>query len=133
MCNYHQAAHRGHFSGRSGRFPGFSSFFAPINIVRKDDLFELELHLPGKSREDFQVDVRGSELTIAYKGVPAGASESGQWIRREFNPGSFERVFQLDQSVDTELITARYDNGILIVLLPIKPEFRRPSQRVTVA
>lgn len=139
MCHRNHAAFGGHHMGgrpHFGRFgrPDFSSrsaFQAPVNIVNKTDLYELEMYLPGKSREDFKVEVSGSELTIGYKTEQSGA-DSPKWVRREFNPESFERVFLLDDSIDTELVTARYENGILIVLLPIKPESRRKSQKVEV-
>lgn len=140
MCNRSNAAYGGHTSGfrpHFGRFgradsPFKASFQAPVNIVNKTDLYELEMYLSGKSREDFNVEVVSHELTIGYKGEPA-AGDTQKWVRKEFNPGAFERIFLLDDFIDTELITARYENGILIVLLPIKPESRRKSQRVDIS
>lgn len=140
MCNRSHAAYSGHSAGfrpHFGKFgrPDFSfksAFQAPVNIVNKTDLFELELYLSGKSREDFTVEVSGKELTIGYKAENPG-TDSTKWVRKEFHPESFERIFLLDDSIDTELITARYENGILIVLLPIKPESRRKSQKVDIS
>lgn len=139
MCHRSHAAYGGHHAGfrpHFGRFgrhghPFAQAFRAPVNIEAKPDLYELEMYLPGKTREDFTVEVAGNELTIKYNGGNA-AAEGPKWVRREFAPESFERVFQLDDSIDTELITARYENGILIVILPIKPESRRKSQKVEV-
>lgn len=137
MCHFHHAAYRGHAS-RGGFRPFFARHFqgpaasgyAPVNIIQKSDLYELELFAPGKSRADFDVKVKGNELSIRYENQPEG--EGRQWVRQEFGGSSFERVFSLDDSIDTELITARYENGVLIVLLPIKPESRRPAQQVPV-
>ena len=142
MCNYHRAAHSGYANGgfrpHFGRF-GRPDFFAgqqqqaPVNITQKSDLYELEMYVAGKTREDFDIKVTGNELTISYKGNPTQQDSNGpKWVRQEFNPGNFERIFQLDDSIDIELITARYDNGVLIVLLPIKPESRRPAHKVEV-
>ncbi len=140
MCHRSFAAHSGHAAGFRPHFGKFgrpdaffkSGFQAPVNIVQKTDLYELEMYLPGKTREDFKVEVAGNELTIGY--TAGNATQDGpKWVRREFSPESFERVFLLDDSIDHELITARYDNGILIVLLPIKPESRRKSQTVAVS
>lgn len=141
MCYRSHAAHSGHTMGfRPHHFGKFGrsefaqrpSFQAPVNVIRKDDLYELEMYMPGKSREDFTIGLSGLELTIAFKGEEQ-KSASSKWTRREFYAGSFERSFQLDDTIDTDLITARYDNGILIVLLPIKLESRRHSQQINVA
>lgn len=124
---------RPHPFGRFGH-PGFSpraAFQAPVNVIKKDDLYELEMYMPGKSREDFTIGLTGLELTIAFKGDDQ-KTDAPKWTRREFFAGSFERSFQLDDTIDTDLITARYDNGILIVLLPVKLESRRKHQQINV-
>jgi len=145
MCYRSQAAHSGHNMGfrphhpyqqyfgkfRRPEFNQGSAFQAPVNVIQKDDLYELELYMPGKSREDFTIGLSGLELTIAFKGEEQKTS-TPKWTRREFYAGSFERSFQLDDTIDTDLITARYDNGILIVLLPVKLESRRKTQQVNI-
>ena len=46
-------------------------------------------------------------------------------VRREFNFTSFKRSFNLDEKIDTEKIEAKYENGILQVILP-KKEVQKP-------
>jgi HSP20 family protein len=49
-------------------------------------------------------------------------------MRREFSYHSFRRSFFLPQTVDKDGISAKYDNGILIVAVPKKTEIVMESK-----
>jgi HSP20 family protein len=92
---------------------------AAVNIYRTDNSYEMLVFAPGRIREHFHLDVKGNELTIAYK--PPEGFPRPDWILREYSRGGFERVFPLDETIDKASITAKYVDGVLQVSLPVIP------------
>lgn len=92
-----------------------------VNIIEKENGFELAIAAPGLTREDFNVKVDKDLLTITVNKEDAPV-EGETFKRREFNFGSFERRFQLPQTVDSEGIHATYNQGILTVAIPKRKE-----------
>lgn len=90
---------------------------AAVNIFKTESSCEMLVFAPGRIREHFHLDVKGSELTVSYT-PPEGFSRP-QWILREYSRGGFERTFTLDESIDTANISAKYADGVLQVSLPI--------------
>ena len=98
----------------------------PMDVEEQDDAITLALELPGVNASDVQVSVENGVLTISgeKKSRETGSESNGaRFVERRF--GRFERVLSLPQSVDTEKITASYDNGVLTLKLPKSAESRR--------
>lgn len=133
MCNkHHHHHHRGYGRHRrrrhhrhGGGHPPFSAFGAPVNIRELDDRYELHLIAPGLSREDFTLEIADDQLMVTAN-TPEATME-GQWQRREYRFGNFERSFQLSDKIDSEAITAAYEAGVLRIALPKNPD--RVTQR----
>ena len=72
---------------------------------------------PGFSREEFEISVDNGLLSIN-----AGASDTPEYsdnlVSQEYSYSSFTRSWSLPKEVSSELITARYDAGILYVTIP---------------
>ena len=90
---------------------------AAVNIHKTDSSYEMLVFAPGRIRENFHLDVKGSELTISY--LPPEGFPKVDWIKREYSRGAFERTFTLDDSIDAANISAKYVDGVLQVSLPI--------------
>ena len=106
-------------------------FRVPVNIVKNDESYEMLIFAPDRNKEDFKVNVQGLELTISYE-VKDNLNEKRNWIRQEFSKSSFHRTFMIDNTVDTENISAQYNNGILQLTLPIVPGSEKPAQDINV-
>jgi HSP20 family protein len=106
-------------------------FRVPVNIVRNDDSYEMHIFAPDRNKEDFKINVQGLELTISYE-LKDNLSDKRNWIRQEFSKSSFQRTFMIDSTVDTENISAQYNNGILQLTLPIVPGSEKPAQAINV-
>lgn len=90
----------------------------PMDLYRDGDHYLLTADLPGMDPGSVDIDVDGQLLTIrAERTLPNG--EGVKWITRERTPGSFLRQLSLGQGIDTERITASYDNGVLSVTIPV--------------
>ncbi|MEO7535225.1 MAG: Hsp20/alpha crystallin family protein [Ferruginibacter sp.] len=89
---------------------------AAVNIYKTESSFEMLVFAPGRIKEHFHLDVKGDQLNISY--LPPEGFPKPDWILREYSRGAFERVFNLDASIDANAITAKYVDGVLQVSLP---------------
>ena len=95
----------------------------PVNIKETDTSFEVELSAPGKSKEDFNIEVDNDLLTISSEFKSENTTtEEGKFTRREFSYSSFRRSFTLPETVKEDDIKANYENGILKISLPKREE-----------
>ena len=92
------------------------------NIIETSNGFELEIAAPGLNKEDFNINLENSVLTISSELEDEKREEGKTYTRKEFYFGSFSRSFTLPKSVDTEKIKADYSSGILKIDLPKKSE-----------
>ncbi|GLI26904.1 heat-shock protein Hsp20 [Agromyces rhizosphaerae] len=90
----------------------------PMDLYRDGDHYVLTADLPGIDPGSVDIDVDGQLLTIrAERTLSTG--EGVKWITREREAASFLRQLNLGQGIDTERISARYDNGVLNVQIPV--------------
>jgi HSP20 family protein len=131
--NYHQfwAAKGQHQHGHRDRhLQARSMERAAVNIYRSDNSFELLVFAPGRIREHFHLEVKGSELLISY--MPPEGFPRPEWVHREYSRGGFVRSFTLDETVDPTQIQAKYVDGVLQVSLPVVPGKERVSHEIPV-
>ncbi|MGW9404470.1 Hsp20/alpha crystallin family protein [Arthrobacter sp. NPDC055585] len=95
----------------------------PMDLYRQDDRYVLSLDLPGVDPGSVDIDVDGQLLTIRAERTLRG-EEGVQWLSREREGGSFLRQLSLGQGIDTEGITAHYENGVLNVVIPVSEKAR---------
>lgn len=96
-----------------------------VNILETKDAYGIEVAAPGLSRERFNLQLDEDKLTISTQEAE-GEKENreGKYNLKEFNYAQFSRTFRLPHTVDAEKITAKYEQGILKVLLPKKEEVK---------
>jgi len=90
----------------------------PMDLYRQDDRYVLSVDLPGIDPGSVDIDVDGQLLTIRAERTLRGA-DGVQWLTREREGGSFLRQLSLGQGIDTDAITAHYENGVLNVIIPV--------------
>jgi HSP20 family protein len=104
---------------------------ATVNVYKTETSFEMLVFAPGRVKENFSLGVKGTELTISY--TPPEGFPRFDWIMREYSRGGFVRTFTLDDSVDTSRITAKYEDGVLQVSLPVIAGKEASSQEIKVS
>ena len=106
---------------------------ADRNWVPAVDIFErgeetvVRAELPDVRKEDFDLKVENNVLTLHGEKRRDETVEEGKYHRSERHYGSFTRSFKLPSTVDTSRIQARYENGVLEILVP-KAEEAKPKQ-----
>ena len=91
--------------------------------IKENDMgFELDIELPGCSKEDVSAELKDGYLTIAGKTSTSNdeKDDSGRFIRRERYQGSCSRSFFVGEELEQEDIKAKFENGILKVFVPKK-------------
>ncbi len=89
-----------------------------VTIYEHDKSVELVAEMPGLTREDIAIDVKGDMLTITgnKKGEPV--PEGFTALYRERCPYEYRRSFALGYDVKRGGIAASYREGVLTVTLP---------------
>lgn len=118
---------------RRGRRYGYRrpKYNVPVNIIEHDTAFEVHVHAVTFPKEGIKVSVVEDMLYISGTRTPEG-EDSPNFILQEYPIKSFERSFELSQKVDTAGITAKHENGILIVHVPKTRAAQRPEQVVEI-
>lgn len=125
MYNLSCAA-KGNYGGRHQHLHFRSMQRAAVNVYKTDSSYEMLVFAPGRIKEHFHLDVKGSELTVSYE--PPADFPKVEWISREYSRGGFKRLFTIDETIDASNISAKYADGVLQVTLPIIPG-KEASQR----
>jgi len=95
----------------------------PMDLYRDGDHYVLSADLPGIDPGSVDIDVDGQLLTIrAQRTLTSG--EGVKWLTRERQSGSFLRQLNLGQGVDTDRISATYENGVLSVTIPVSERLK---------
>lgn len=106
-----------------------------VNIKETEDVFEVEMAVPGMSKEDFKIELNNRFLSIsAEKKTEKEEKKKGEkYTRREFCYRSFSRSFTLPETVEGDKIEAKYDNGLLNVIIPKREEAKpKPTKLIEI-
>ena len=97
------------------------------DIVEKDDRYSILLEIPGVKKEDVKLTVENNMLTVKGEKQRELEVSEKHYYRVERKYGAFQRMFRLSEKVNAEKISAKYNDGILEVVLEKKvPE--KPKQ-----
>ncbi len=102
------------------RFAGGRRGFRPqVDCIRSEDppALHVVVELPGVEPSEIQVVAADRVLVVA--GVRRRPPLRGRYQQMEIEYGPFQRRIPLDEPVDTSAATARYEHGMLTVVLPI--------------
>src|SRR6267143_5065905 len=93
-----------------------------VDIYENKDQIVLEAELPGMKREDFDLTIENSVITLRGERHFEKKDETDNYHRVERAYGTFTRSFTLPNTVSGEGATADYRNGVLRVVLPKREE-----------
>ncbi|KAB1157612.1 Hsp20/alpha crystallin family protein [Flavobacterium luteum] len=116
----------------------FNSNFLEVvpeaNIIENNKEYQIELAAPGLERKDFKVEVNNDVLSISAEKEEESKKEDKNYRTREFSYNSFYRSFALPQNLVTDKIDAKYENGILKLVLPkMEVSVQKPLKKIKVA
>jgi HSP20 family protein len=101
-----------------------------MNVKDNDDNFEIELAVPGFSKEEIDVTVADDILSVSASKNKEDVEEKENYSRKEFSYKSFERKLQIPTTVNQEQeVSANYQDGILKLTLQKSKEIKAPQKR----
>jgi HSP20 family protein len=106
--------------------------FPPVNILEKSDSYNLALSAPGFQKADFAIKLDGNILTVSAEKTNEQKIVPDKVIRKEFSTKSFKRSFTVDEKIEAGNIIAKYENGILNVVLPKKEQAKALTKEINI-
>ena len=96
-----------------------------VDITEDPEAFRVLADLPGVKPEDMEISLHEGVLTLQGKRASETEATEGNYTRRERIRGSFRRQFNLPETANEETVTAKFNSGVLEIVIP-KAEKRKP-------
>ena len=92
------------------------------DVKETDAGYEVDIDLPGFKKDEISAKLENGYLTIsAAKGLDKDEQDkNGKYIRKERYAGSMSRSFYVGEGVTQDDIKAKYEDGILRLVVPKK-------------
>lgn len=104
-------------------------FVPSVDVIDREDEVMVRAEVPGYKKEEIEISVSDSMLTIKGETKKEEKEEKGDYYRCEISHGAFTRMVELPARVDDSKAKAAMKEGVLELTLP-KVE---PSKRRTIA
>jgi HSP20 family protein len=102
------------------RQPGKRAMGFNIDMFKSDGKYVIECELPGFKKDDFKIEVAGHRLTISAETKSAAEEKKPEYFYKEREFGSYYRSIEFAQPIDEKTVDAKYENGILRIMLPVR-------------
>jgi HSP20 family protein len=105
------------------------------NVIESDKAFLLELIAPGFEKSDFNISLEHDVLSIMINKELSHDEVKEKYNRKEYAFSNFKRTFNLpENTIDTGIIEARYEAGVLRLSLPKKEEAQpQPAKVISIS
>jgi len=110
-----------------------ASFVPAVNISEEAAAYKVELSAPGFEKTDFKIAIEKRTLLVSGKHNETKVTEDQKFSRKEFNYGSFQRSFRLPENVNEQAIVAKYENGILSIVIPKKESEKEENREISIS
>jgi len=95
-------------------------------------IYEITAKLPGMDEKNIEVKVADGVLTIKGEKREEKEEKQKDYYLQERSFGSFERSFEVPETVETDKIEASFRKGVLTLTLPKKAEAQKPAKKIEV-
>jgi len=105
---------------------GYKSF--PVDVVEIDNGYEVYAEMPGMTKENIKVTFEDGELTI--EATPA-KSKDKKYVIHERNSMKLKRSISFGD-IDEDTLSARFENGVLVVTIKTKAPEVKPAKNIVI-
>ncbi|EAY28534.1 Hsp20/alpha crystallin family protein [Microscilla marina] len=103
----------------------------PMNIIETADSYRLELAVPGYKKDDFKIHLDERELKVSLD-IETQKVEGETYHYKEFGYAKFSRKYNLPETADLDSIEAKYDAGLLRVIISKKESAKDKTRDIKV-
>ncbi len=107
-----------------------SNWTPSVDIHENESELVLSAEVPGIEDKDIEIEIENNTLSIQGERKIENETKEENYHRIERSYGSFSRSFTLPTNVNQDNIKAEYDNGVLRISLPKKPELKPKKVKV---
>lgn len=101
------------------------------DVNETDQAYTIHAEMPGMRKEDIKVDVNANRVTISAETQEKKEQKEGEKVvRSEIYRGQMYRSFTLDHDVDESRAEAKYQDGMLELVLPKRAD--RTGQKLEI-
>ncbi|MGC1304803.1 MAG: Hsp20/alpha crystallin family protein, partial [Caulobacteraceae bacterium] len=104
----------------------------PADVKETQDAYKLCIELPGLTRADIDLQMRGDMLVVSGQKAEDRDDASAAYRVSERRFGRFERRFPIPPEVKREGIDAAFRDGVLTITLPKSAEAAREQNRIEI-
>jgi len=114
-------------SPRSGAHMGSLLRAPDADVVETENEIRVTAEMPGMRAEDVDVNLENNVLTISgeKREERTEGDEKSTWHLSERRYGRFSRSFVLPRDVESDQIQARFEDGVLNIVIPKSAKARR--------
>jgi HSP20 family protein len=109
---------------------GMAAGYPRVDVIDRDDEVLVRAEIPGISKDDLEISVNESHVTIKGTAAHEEEEERGDFYRCEIARGAFSRTIALPAEVDGERAKARFNNGLLELTIPKVEKSKRHTIKV---
>ena len=95
-----------------------NSYTPLVNTREGESAYHIDIDLPGVSKENINLDVNDSTLTITGERAYKNEIKEKDYYKVETSFGKFQRAFNLPEDTDIENISASSNDGVLEIVIP---------------
>ena len=107
-------------------------FVPPVDVYEDEHSIQLKLEVPGIDQKDLDVKVENNVLTVSGERKFEKEEKEENFRRVEHRYGSFTRSFTLPNTVNSEDVSADYNNGVLKIRLGKRAEAKPKQIKVNI-
>ncbi|MCG8375661.1 MAG: Hsp20/alpha crystallin family protein, partial [Chlorobiales bacterium] len=115
--------------------PFVSSMVAPsfkVDVSEDEEAIYIDADMPGMKKEEVKISMDEDVLTISAERTHEEEQKKKDYHRVERSYGSMSRSFSLGENVDLENVDAKYDNGVLHIVVPKKEPTEKKAKEIEV-
>lgn len=115
----------------------FSSF-PKLGLDLAVDVYEekgnvvAKMSLPGVKSEELDISLEDNMLTISGRREEEKETDKKDYYSKEIRRGSFSRSVSLPKSVDATKTEAKYENGELVITMPVVASAKEKAVKVKI-
>ena len=136
LCHSKRLFPRGNFDHLFGlpdhEVSGVTAWSPAVDVRETDAEIIVTADLPDIAEESLDVRVDEKLLTLKAERQLEKETQDGDFLYQERAYGAFHRSFELPKSIDADKINAKYDRGVLQIVLPKQPDKQKVSRRIDV-
>jgi len=103
-----------------------SEFQPVVDVSENENQYMIQASIPGVKKNEITLDVKDNVLTISGERKSEIESQDSKVLVSEIRYGRFSRTFHLPDMVNHDKIEAKFEDGILNVMIP-KTEKAKPK------